>query len=283
MSNETINKKFDNFLISFNELLESGKQNTNSYFINFFEQEKKLTKYYRNNFYKNKINFNDAKKTLNLDLDFDKLAKYTPKPNNFDINCKRYKDSLISFISKIKTVSPSFICNNIFKRQWRSLQDLLDIIKIINASKSDSSIINKLFFKELYSILDRIVLEFCDLKSAENIKNITLEKIYADAYLEMFFSKFIKLKTNKNNLIIFKSYSEKNNEIVWENKKNPFFRNLDLNPLWRSIIDMRNDLEHAIPTFVYINSKETHSRLITSIELLIGFNFYLIFELNNLL
>jgi len=117
MSNETINKKFDNFLISFNELLESGKQNTNSYFINFFEQEKKLTKYYRNNFYKNKINFNDAKKTLNLDLDFDKLAKYTPKPNNFDINCKRYKDSLISFISKIKTVSPSFICNNIFKRQ----------------------------------------------------------------------------------------------------------------------------------------------------------------------
>jgi len=94
------------------------------------------------------------------------------------------------------------------------LQDLLDIIKIINASKSDSSIINKLFFKELYSILDRIVLEFCDLKSAENIKNITLEKIYADAYLEMFFSKFIKLKTNKNNLIIFKSYSEKNNEIV---------------------------------------------------------------------
>lgn len=281
MSNETINKKWESLLNSFNVLLESTSQNTNFYFLDFLRQEKKITKYYRKKFPENKINFNDAKKELNLALDINKFIENMPKPDNFNIISKKYRESLISFILKIKNIDSSIICNNIFKNKWNSLRDLLNIIKIIYATKDSDSMINKLFFKELYSILDRTIVEFCDIKSRENIKNLTVEKIYSDPYLEIFFTKFIKSKTKKNNFIIFKNYSEKNNEVTWENKKFSFFNKLNLNPMWQDIKHMRNDLEHSISTFHYINNEEMHFRLITSIELLIGFNFYLMYELDN--
>ncbi|MGL5268207.1 MAG: hypothetical protein ACRC8P_00325 [Spiroplasma sp.] len=284
MSNETIRKKWDNLLNSFNKLLKSTEQNKNSYFVKFFKEEKKLINFYRNKISKNKINFNDVKKELNLDLDFSKLKECVPMPSNFSIALKKYRESLNFFILKTKTISPSIISNTLFKRGWRSFEDLSNIIKIIDETKYDSSIINKLFFKELYSILDRTAVEFCEIKARENIKNITwknLEKIHNDDYVYIFLTNFIKLKTNKYKFTILKSYSEKNNEIVWENKENPFFLKLNFNPLWKDITNMRNDLEHSISTFLYINNEEKHWQLIANIELLIGFNFYLISELDN--
>ena len=282
MGNETINKKWSNLLNSFNDLLKFNEYNDNPHYINFFKEEQKIMKNYKKQFFKKEINFNEIEKKFNLkNLNYEKFYNFLIlNHKDMTISFQNYKKTLNDFLLKIKNLNPYFICKNIFNRNWVTFHELFEIIKLMNEIKSDNVILTKLIFKELYSILDRTVAEFCNRLSTKTFQNISQENINQNPYLEAFL-KFINLKINKNNFIILKNYSVENNKIIFESKSNPYFQKLKFNPIWQSINYTRNILEHSAPTNFYFINKEKQLETIANIYLLLGFNFYLISELNN--
>lgn len=282
MGNETINKKWSDLLNSFNDLLKFNEYNDNPHYINFFKEEQKIMKDYKKQFFKKEINFNEIEKKFNLkNLNYEKFYNFLIlNHKDMTISFQNYKKTLNDFLLKIKNLNPYFICKNIFNRNWVTFHELFEIIKLMNEIKNDNVILTKLIFKELYSILDRTVAEFCNRLSTETFQNISQENINQNPYLEAFL-KFINLKINKNNFIILKNYSVENNKIIFESKSNPYFQKLKFNPIWQSINYTRNILEHSAPTNFYFINKEKQLETIANIYLLLGFNFYLISELNN--
>ena len=282
MGNETINKKWSDLLNSFNDLLKFNEYNDNPHYINFFKEEQKIMKDYKKQFFKKEINFNEIEKKFNLkNLNYEKFYNFLIlNHKDMTISFQNYKKTLNDFLLKIKNLNPYFICKNIFNRNWVTFHELFEIIKLMNEIKNDNVILTKLIFKELYSILDRTVAEFCNRLSTETFQNISQENINQNPYLEAFL-KFINLKINKNNFIIIKNYSVENNKIIFESKSNPYFQKLKFNPIWQSINYTRNILEHSAPTNFYFINKEKQLETIANIYLLLGFNFYLISELNN--
>jgi len=269
-------------LNSFNDLLKFNEYNDNPHYINFFKEEQKIMKDYKKQFFKKEINFNEIEKKFNLkNLNYEKFYNFLIlNHKDMTISFQNYKKTLNGFLLKIKNLNPYFICKNIFNRNWVTFHELFEIIKLMNEIKSDNVILTKLIFKELYSILDRTVAEFCNRLSTETFQNISQENINQNPYLEAFL-KFINLKINKNNFIILKNYSVENNKIIFESKSNPYFQKLKFNPIWQSINYTRNILEHSVPTNFYFMNKEKQLETIANIYLLLGFNFYLISELNN--
>jgi len=269
-------------LNSFNDLLKFNEYNDNPHYINFFKEEQKIMKNYKKQFFKKEINFNEIEKKFNLkNLNYEKFYNFLIlNHKDMTISFQNYKKTLNDFLLKIKNLNPYFICKNIFNRNWVTFHELFEIIKLMNEIKSDNVILTKLIFKELYSILDRTVAEFCNRLSTKTFQNISQENINQNPYLEAFL-KFINLKINKNNFIILKNYSVENNKIIFESKSNPYFQKLKFNPIWQSINYTRNILEHSAPTNFYFINKEKQLETIANIYLLLGFNFYLISELNN--
>lgn len=284
MSNETIRKRWYDLLNSFEELLKTTELDKDCYSVKFFQEENKLMKYYEKKLLKKKINFNQVKAKTTFDLNFEKLDKdnLTLTFPEYNDKTERYHEMLKSFFWKIKDISHSVISGSLFQEEWENFYDLLDIVKSVARIDFNNPIFNKVMFKELYSILDRIAIEFCEKKSSSIIKDMRLEKkIYNDPYFNIFYN-FIKIKSNKNKIIIFKNYSESNQEIAWEIKNNDILNKFNNNWLWKVIINVRNNLEHSMPT-IYIKDAQNQNQILNFMFILIGLNFYLLSKFDSIL
>lgn len=255
-----------------------------------------------NNYFYNKVKLSKIKteKTLKFNDDYiekNSIEKYWYWINNKIINIKFYEkmfkevENLIDINEDINNLI--FLFKEIEIMENKKYSDcFIELFIILNNYKQFNQTNNfnknwylKIIFKELFSLIDKIILEQCLYYSSKKI-NFNLEDIKNNSSLKYLIFNFLPAKIDKWNLIFIEKYNQETKEITLKSKKNFLLKKIEYDEAWIEVNDLRNNLEHKITNslidrFPNKGIKDFEQiNLEYSIKYLIGLTIYMLHNLN---